>query len=172
MNARFLGIVSLILAAAFSRLIPHPWNFTAIGAMALFGGTYVTSKRMSLLVPMAALFLSDLILGLHNTMFWVYGAFALIVMLGWTLKGQSTKVLRVGGTTLLASLIFFAVSNFGVWIMGGFYPPTVEGLISCFVAAIPFFGNQVAGDFFFVAMMFGAFEALKKVIPQMSAVRS
>lgn len=171
MNTRFVSLVVLILAAAFSRLIPHPWNFTAIGAMALFGGTYVSSKRMSLLVPMIALFLSDLVLGLHSGMFWVYGAFALIVMLGWTLKNKEANVFRISGITLLSSVLFFAITNFGVWMMGGFYPKTAEGLVACYVAAIPFFTNQVMGDVFFVALMFGAYETLKKLTPQVSASR-
>ncbi|AHI05407.1 hypothetical protein BDW_04495 [Bdellovibrio bacteriovorus W] len=162
MNQLFaLGL--MILAAAFSRFIPHPWNFTAVGAMALFGGAYLP-KRLSLIVPLAALMLTDAILGFHNTMVFVYAAFAAIVALGWVLRSQRS-VVKVGGMSLLASVLFFAVSNFGVWMMDGMYARTFEGLVQCYVAAIPFFGNQVGGDLFFSAVMFGGYEALKSLVP-------
>lgn len=171
MNLRLISIVVMVVAAAFSRLIPHPWNFTAVGAMALFAGNYMSSKRMSLIVPMAALLLSDLALGMHNVMLFVYGAFAINVALGWTLKGNKT-VARIGGTTLLSSLIFFVITNFGMWFMTPMYAKTATGLLECYVAAIPFFGYQVAGDMFYVTLMFGAFEALKKFVPEFSAAQN
>src|SRR5690606_5249279 len=116
-------LVLMILAAAFSRFIPHPWNFTAIGAMALFGGAYLP-KRLSIIAPLAALMLTDAIIGFHNTMLFVYGAFAAVVILGWALRGN-ISTLKVGGFSLVASSLFFVVSNFGVWFMGGMYPPTM-----------------------------------------------
>lgn len=153
----------MILAAAFSRFIPHPWNFTAVGAMALFGGAYLP-KRLSLMIPLAALMVTDAILGFHNTMIFVYAAFAAIVVLGWVLRSQRSAI-KVGGMSLLASVLFFAVSNFGVWMMDGMYARTFEGLVQCYVAAIPFFGNQVAGDLFFSAVMFGGYEVAKSLAP-------
>lgn len=166
MTTRMMTLVGLILVAAFSRLIPHPANFTAVAAMALFGGTYL-SKKQSLMVPMAALLLSDLALGFHNTMIFVYVAFALIVILGWGLKDQKS-VFKVGTFTLVSSSLFFVISNFGVWLMEGFYAPTWQGLVTCFVAAIPFFQNQLAGDLMFTAVMFGGFELAKRMLPQLS----
>lgn len=163
MNQLF-ALVLMVLVAAFSRLIPHPWNFTAIGAMALFGGAYFPSKTKSLLIPLAALVLSDLVLGFHNTMLFVYGAFLLTVLVGWTLR-EERSVLKVGTLALVTSSIFFLVSNFGVWMMMGMYPKTWDGLVACYVAAIPFFGNQIGGDLFFAALLFGAYETLKKVSP-------
>ena len=161
-------LILMVLAAAFSRLIPHPWNFTAIGAMALFGGTYFDSKKQSLLIPLAALALSDLVLGgFHSTMLFVYGAFALIAMIGWNLREQKS-VAKTATLTLTSSLVFFVVSNFGVWMMDGMYAKTTAGLFECFVAAIPFFTNQVLGDFFFVGLMFGAYETLRKVSPSLA----
>lgn len=161
----FMTLVLMILGAAFSRLIPHPWNFTAIGAMALFGGAYMPSKRLSLVVPLAALFLSDLVLGFHSTMLFVYLPFALMVVLGWTLRDFKGPV-RIATASLVTSSVFFLVSNFGVWIMGNMYPTTGAGLVSCYVAAIPFFDNQIMGDLFFSGLLFGSFEALKKVAPE------
>lgn len=166
MTTRMMTLVGLILVAAFSRLIPHPVNFTAVAAMALFGGTYL-SKKQSLLVPMVALFLTDLVLGFHSTMVFVYLAFALIVILGWGLKEQKSAF-KLGTFSLVSSCLFFVISNFGVWMMQGFYPPTLQGLMACFVAAIPFFQNQVTGDLVFTAVMFGGFELAKKMLPQLA----
>ncbi|WP_413560646.1 DUF6580 family putative transport protein [Bdellovibrio sp. HCB209] len=155
-------LVMMVLGAAFSRIIPHPWNFTAVGAMALFGGAYFSDKRLSLAVPLAALMLSDLALGgFHSTTFFVYAGFALIVMMGWFLT-ESKSVARIGGLSLAASCVFFLVSNFGVWVMDGMYAMNMQGLVQCYVAAIPFFGYQVAGDLFFSAVMFGGYELVKR----------
>jgi hypothetical protein len=160
-------LIFMTLAAALTRLIPHPWNFTAIGAMALFGGTYFDSKKQSLIVPLAALLISDLILGFHSTMLFVYGAVALIGILGWNLR-EEKSVAKVATLTLTSSLVFFVVSNFGVWMMDAMYAKTALGLWTCFVAAIPFFTYQVLGDFFFVGLMFGTFETLKKIVPALA----
>ena len=163
---QWVVLVLMVLAAAFSRLIPHPWNFTAVGAMALFGGAYFSSKKQSMIVPLAALFLSDLILGFHSTMVFVYLAFAIIVTLGWTLREQKSAT-RIAGLSLLTSVLFFAISNFGVWIMGGMYAPTFQGLVQCYIAAIPFFDNQIYGDLFFSAVLFGSYETLKNIVPEL-----
>ncbi|WP_295904864.1 DUF6580 family putative transport protein [uncultured Bdellovibrio sp.] len=163
---QMMTLVLMVLAAAFSRLIPHPWNFTAIGAMALFGGAYFPSKKLSLIIPLAALFVSDLVLGLHSTMIFVYVAFAAIVLLGWTLR-DSKSVVRIGTLSLVTSSLFFLISNFGVWAMEGMYAPTWQGLVNCYVAAIPFFDNQIYGDLFFSALLFGGYEAVKYFAPEM-----
>ncbi|MFM6927132.1 MAG: DUF6580 family putative transport protein [Bdellovibrio sp.] len=164
MTTRMMTLLVMVLGAAFSRLIPHPWNFTAIGAMALFGGAYFPSKKWSMVVPMAALFLSDLVLGFHETMLFVYLGFALVVMLGWMLAEQKT-VTRIVTMSLISSSVFFLVSNFGVWAMGSGYAPNLQGLVACFVAGIPFFDNQIYGDLFFSGVMFGSYELLKKYAP-------
>jgi hypothetical protein len=137
----FIGSI-LILAAALSRLLPHPDNFTPLTAMALAGGVYL-DKRFSIVLPLAALFISDLFIGFHNTILFVYGSFVLII-----------------GTALFSSILFFIVTNFGVWLTGGgwFYPKTWQGLIECYTLAIPFFRNMVAGDFIYTVVLFGLFE--------------
>lgn len=154
----------MIFGAAFSRLIPHPWNFTAIGAMALFGGAYFPSKRASLLVPLLSLLVSDLVLGFHSTMLFVYLPFVWMVVMGWSLR-ETKSPIRLVTASLVTSSVFFLVSNFGVWMTGGMYLPTWQGLADCYVAAIPFFGNQVMGDLFFSGVLFGTFEGVKKVAP-------
>jgi len=162
---QLMTLVLMVLGAAFSRLIPHPWNFTAIGAMALFGGAYFPSKKQSLLIPLAALLLSDLVLGLHSTMIFVYAAFALIVMLGWSLRERKAPA-QIAALTLVTSSLFFLISNFGVWFMQDMYAKTWQGLFQCYVAAIPFFDNQIYGDLFFSALLFGGYEAVKYFAPE------
>lgn len=163
-TTQWMTLILMVLVAAFSRLIPHPWNFTAIGAMALFGGTYFPSKKLSMVIPLAALFVSDLVLGFHATMLYVYAGFLAVVLLGWTLREGKT-VTRVGTMSLVTSAIFFLISNFGVWMMEGLYPKTAQGLVACYVAGIPFFGNQILGDVFFTAVLFGGYEAIRKFAP-------
>lgn len=160
-------LIAMIVAAAFSRLIPHPWNFTAVGAMALFGGAYLPSKKLSLIVPLAALVLSDLVLGFHSTMVFVYGSFLFTVFLGWRMRNENS-VTKLMSSSLLSSSIFFVVSNFGVWMMEGFYAKTWAGLAQCYIAAIPFFDNQIYGDLFFSAALFGGYEMIRKFSPELA----
>ena len=164
LNARFWTIVGMILGAAAVRLLPHPWNFTPIGAMALFGGATFRDRRLAFAVPLAALFLGDLAIGLHKLMWAVYGAFALMVFLGMGLRGRR-RFVPVAATTLAGSLLFFVVTNFAVWLSGMTYPETFGGLVTCYVAAIPFFGNTIAGDAFYAALLFGSFAMLEHRIP-------
>jgi hypothetical protein len=149
---------SLILVAALSRLLPHPDNFTPITAMALAGGVYL-EKRFALIVPLAALVISDLFIGFHNTILFVYGSFIFIGLMGLWLKTHKT-FFPVLGTALLSAIIFFVITNFGVWLTGGgwFYPKTWQGLVECYVMAIPFFRNTLAGDLVFTGVLFGLFE--------------
>jgi hypothetical protein len=148
----------LILIAALSRLLPHPANFTPIAAMALAGGVYL-DKRFALAIPIGALIVSDIFIGFHNTVLFVYGSFIIAGFIGLWLKAHKKPALVIGGT-ILSSVIFFIITNFGVWITGGgwFYPKTLQGLVECYTLAIPFFRNTIAGDLVFTAVLFGLFE--------------
>jgi hypothetical protein len=154
----------LILAAAMSRLVPHPANVAPIAAMALAGGVYL-DKRWGIVVPLAAMLLSDAIIGFHGLMPYVYGSFAVMVFLGMWLKHHKSPSFVFGGS-LASSLLFFVVTNFGVWFggSGAFYPKTAAGLVECYVAAIPFFRNTLLGDLAYVGVVFGAFEVAKKYL--------
>lgn len=158
---RFAFLAAMILVAALSRLLPHPPNVTPLAAMALFGGAYFADRRLAFLVPLAALLLSDLILGLHGQMLGVYAGFALVVCVGFGLRGR-TRALPVAVAALIGSSVFFLVSNFGVWATGSWYPKTAAGLGACYAAAIPFFRNSVAGDLFYTALLFGIFALAEK----------
>ena len=149
----------MILAAAFSRLLPHPLNFAPIAAVALAGGVYL-DKRLSLVIPILALLISDWFLGFYPILYFVYGSVVVIGLAGLWLRGHK-KPLPVFGATLFSSVLFFLVTNFGVWVTGPeMYPKTWSGLLACYAAGIPFFRNTVFGDLFYVAVLFGMFEAL------------
>jgi hypothetical protein len=155
---RFLFLAGMILAAAASRLIPHPPNFSPIAALALFGGAQFADKRQAFLVPLAAMFLSDLIIGLHSLIPVIYGSFALIVCLGfWVQRNQNLG--RIGGAALLGALLFFVTTNFGVWLFASFYPKTGGGLLACYTEAIPFFWNTLTSDLIYTAILFGGLRA-------------
>ena len=132
---RFLLLTGMILAAALSRLIPHPPNFSPVAALALFGGAAIASKRLAFALPLAAMFLSDLILGFSSMTPVIYGCFALIVCLGFWVK-QNQNVGRIGLAAVVGALLFFIVTNFGVWAMGSYYPKTGAGLAECFTAKV------------------------------------
>lgn len=164
LQARFWTVTGMILGAALVRLLPHPWNFTPIGAMALFSGATFRDRRLAFGVPLATLFLSDLAIGLHSLMWAVYGSFAMMVCLGTWLRARR-RLWPIAATTLAGSVLFFVVTNFAVWLSGMTYPKTPAGLVACYVAAIPFFGNTLAGDAFYVALLFGSFALAEHHIP-------
>jgi hypothetical protein len=166
LSPRFLVLAGLILAAAFTRLIPHPPNFTAIGAMALFGGVYFSRKSLAI-----AMFLSDIIIGFHPGMYAVYLSFILIVMIGISLSNKR-KVGNIFLASVSASVLFFIITNFALWLTGTLYPKTAAGLAACFTAAIPFFHHTLLGDLFFVGILFGAFELAKVKFPQLSEIKT
>jgi len=154
----------MILGAALLRLAPHPWNFTPIGALALFGGATFRDRRLAFMVPLASLFVSDFAIGFHSLMWAVYGAFALMVGMGTWLR-ERRSFLPIAGTTLAGSVVFFVITNWAVWLSGITYPKTMAGLAACYVAAIPYFGNTLAGDACWAALLFGGLTLLERRVP-------
>jgi len=167
MSKRSIVAASIVAIAAMSRLVPHPPNVTPIAAMALFGGAVLSSRKLAYFLPLAAMLLSDLVLG-----FTVYGKVLLAsqpvvyvcvvatVALGSAIRGRRS-ILNIGLVTLVSFVMFFVVTNFSVWAAGNLYPRTWAGLQHCYVAAIPFFLNSVAGDVLFSAVLFGGFSLLE-----------
>lgn len=161
-------VAGMIVLAAIMRIVPHMPNFTPVTAMALFGGAYISNKRLAYAVPFIAMLLSDLVLGIHNTMWAVYLSFAAIVTIGMFLREKNT-VLKTAGAAVASSVLFFVVTNFAVWLAGGFYSMDLAGLVQCYVAAIPFYQYSVLGDLFYAGVMFGAFELAKNKIPSLAS---
>ncbi len=170
MKPRMALLLSMIFAAAALRLLPHPSNFEPIGALALFAGAHL-EKRRAFVVPFVAMLLSDAVIGFHTQVPVVYGAFAVIVCMGALLKGRITAG-AVTVSAFSAALLFFVLTNFGVWALDSLYPHTMTGLIACYVAALPFFANSAAGAFFYSALLFGGFALAERKLPVFAPAHS
>ena len=173
-----LLLIGIILLAALSRLLPHPPNFSPVEAVALFGGAYFAKRSTAVWVPLLAMLISDLALSLINGGIYseyflsagfvlVYVCIALSTVLGFGLRGRVTAV-RVVGYSLLGSLLFFLITNFGAWLGSSMYPQTGTGLVAAYVAGIPFFQNTVIGTLFYATLMFGSFATLRQRNPGLS----
>jgi hypothetical protein len=172
---RYLILAGMVLAAAASRLVPHPPNFAPITAMALFGGACFADKRLAFVVPLAAMFLSDLVLGFGLLTPFVYGSFVATVCLGFWLRNRRTP-LTVAGTAVLGSLLFFLVTNFGQWVVQFWspepmYPTTLAGLLECYVKGLPFYRNTLAGDVVYTAVLFGGLALIESGFPALREKR-
>jgi hypothetical protein len=157
-DLRLVVAVALVVLSIASRFIADV-NFTPIMAVALFSGAMFSNRKLALLVPFLALFISDLFIGLHSTMIAVYVSFAAIVFLGMKMKAVSFK--NVLGNSILGAVIFFFVTNFGVWL-AGWYGHTLAGLATCFELAIPFFRNTLASSVLYSGLLFGGFYLAEK----------
>jgi len=168
-TVQFVAVVVVI--AALSRLLPHPYNFTPVAAMALFGGAYLRNRSTAWGTTLAAMLLSDVLLhagyllgwraypGFHTLMPLVYLSIAGITLLGSRLYGR----VSAGGVlanTLLGSLIFFIITNFGVFLLAK--DLTWARFLQTYIDAIPFFGNTALGDLLYSALLFGSYEWIKQ----------
>jgi len=168
MNKRLITLSAIVGLAALSRLLPHPPNVTPIAAIALFAGAHFCNRKAAFLLPIAAMFLSDLVIG-----FAVYGGALLksqpVVYFCMLMAGVIGRLIRNNGSalkiasaTLGNAVMFYLVTNFAVWAWGALYPRTWSGLIACYTAAIPFFRNSLIGDITCVAVLFGGFAVLQR----------
>ena len=149
---------ALMAAAIVARLLPHPPNVTLLSAIALFGGS-VLPKRWSLLVPLASVVASDALIGFHDVIAFTWGSVILTATLGWWVR-QSPRPGRIVRASLIGSTMFFLVTNFGVWLVGGhgaMYPKTLGGLWSCYVAAVPFYRSALLADLIYTGTLFAAY---------------
>jgi len=165
-------IICMLVIGIGSRLVPHYPNFTAVGAVSLFAAAFGGRRSVAIIIPYLVMLLSDLILNnivyaraypadyagfifLYRGALWSYAAFGLIVMFGYALFKKGVDFTKVIFGGLGASLIFFLLSNFGVWAATGAYPISFAGLMSCYIAGLPFLLNQVLGDLFYSLILFG-----------------
>lgn len=147
----FTAVVGLIL---LSRWIPHPANFTALIAMAIFSGSFWANRSLRFVAPLLAMFISDMVFGFYPGVEINYLAIAMCVLLAPSLDASLMKILS---RSAVASVVFFAVSNLGVWVFAGLYPQTVEGLKSCFVMAIPFYPATLTSALFYSTLCFAVY---------------
>ena len=167
MSKKLLILTAIIFAVALFRWLPHPANVSPIAAMALFGGAYFADKRMAFIVPFLALMLGDVLIGFHDTMVFVYAGFALTVGIGIWLQHRISSA-NVLISAIGASLLFFIITNFGVWATSGMYTYSPEGLLQAYVAAIPFLQNSLMGNLVFSAAMFGGYALLQQRLPALN----
>lgn len=148
----------MVLFGAILRVIPHPANFAPIGAVALFGGVYL-NKRYALILPIAAMFISDIFIGFDSlqSRLMVYGSFLLIGLIAlWVRKHKN--IFSIAGGSLLGSVLFYLITNCVIFYSTRMYPHTIAGQIASYTNALPFFRNTVVGDLFYTAVLFGVYE--------------
>lgn len=161
-TALFVLAVFLILIAVATRLLPHPDNFTAIGAMALFSGFVFRKQKWAYMVPLIAMVLTDLILGLHFSLLPVYACLAITVALGFRIQA-SNNWKQIGFLAIFSSILFFLITNLPFWYLDlQLYPMTFAGTMSSYEMALPFFKNQLAGDLLYSFGIFGVYHILSK----------
>jgi hypothetical protein len=160
-------VTGIVIAAAALRVAPHPINFTPIGALALFGGAYFSSKRAAVAVPLLSLMAGDVFTGFHKLMIWVYASFLVSVAIGFWLSRRKTAS-RIGAATLAGAIQFFLITNFAVWVTStGSYALNSYGLLSCYIAGFPLFWNTLAGDALYAALLFGTMALAEKRFPSL-----
>ena len=160
MNIKIILILSIIFLVSLTRIFPHPANFTPILALAIFGGAFLPNKKTALFLPISTMFLSDLIIGFHSQIYAVYVAIIILSLLGNMIKTKNIKNLAITG--FAGSLIFFMITNFSVWLSGGLYPLTIDGLLECYIMAIPFFHNTLISTLLFLGILFFGYTFAEK----------
>ncbi|HBB36858.1 MAG: hypothetical protein UX02_C0003G0058 [Candidatus Moranbacteria bacterium GW2011_GWC1_45_18] len=163
---KIIAVSAVVLLLAASRLLKHPYNFTPITAMSIFAGCYLR-KNWGLVFPLGGMLVSDFFIGFYDwkLMAAVYAGIAISFYIGWYLRKKITWN-RVIFAALISSLLFFVVSNFAVWLFYQWYPHTLAGLNQCFILALPFFKNSLAGDLIYTGAIFAAYEFSFRKIKQ------
>ncbi|TXI31354.1 MAG: hypothetical protein E6Q58_05285 [Niabella sp.] len=196
-SVRFRIITVMILVAALSRIIPHPYNFTPLVAIALFSGSQFNNKKFAFIVPLAAYLISDSVLQAMGLMgsysfsqpfvivgqLFVYAGMILVTLLGTSLK--SPKAVKIFGYSLTGSAIFWIISNFGVWVgnyfaAGSSFHEVGLSLGFTYLRALPFyntfstelFANAFLGDLFYTSLLFGVYSILQKKLPVLNFSKS
>lgn len=180
---RFSVICTMIFVIAFSRFLSPIYNFSPLGALGLFGAAYFAKKWQAFLIPILAIFLSDLFINnvvlhqyypnftwFYEGFYWQYGSYLLITLIG-ILIFTKVNTSRIIGGALLSTILFFLISNFGTWASGAMYPKTLEGLATCYFAGIPFIKGTLMGTLFYSALMFGSFSFVQNQFPALKISR-
>lgn len=170
-SPRFVVLSLLIMLAACTRilplLIPHIWNFTAIGALAIFSGSQFKDSRFSFIIPMAAMLLSDFFLGQGFTPIVYLGLMAMVAC-GIFIRGKVNPT-RIGLASLVGTLIFYLLTNFVCFYPVSIHPQTLAGAIESYVVALPFLRNMLLSDLLYGTVLFGGFYFIEKRYPALVA---
>jgi len=172
LSPRFIFIVAIVLIAAALRLLINIPNVTPIAAMALFGGAYFGKKYIGYIIPLAALFITDLVLGFHGAMLYVYIGFAVTVTIGIAMK-KKINAYSIFGASILSSIIFFLLTNFEAWMTLMMpYPMNFAGLMECYAAGLPFLRWEALGTLGFSTVFFGVFYLAQLRFPVLAKVKA
>jgi len=150
----------LILLGLLIRLVPHAPNMAPVAAIAIFAGAYL-DRRVVPWVPLAIMVVTDLIIGLHGVFLYTWGAFILIGYMGMWLRNRKSAGM-IFGATVLSAFVFFAITNFGVWL--AWYPRTAAGFVDCYIKALPFLRNTMISNVIFAFLLFGAYELARRLV--------
>lgn len=174
---RILILTGLVIAAALYRILPHPWNYSPLGAMSLFAGAYFSNRIIAFVLPLITIWISDLVINnillkayfpeftlFYEGFYWQYASYILIVFIGSAIKGK-IKPVNVFTGSVSSSVLFFIITNFGTWVTLSTYPKTAAGLVTCYIAGLPYFPQTLFGDLIFSAILFGSFELLQYRFP-------
>ena len=158
----WIAVVFVLLGAGM-RLVPHAPNFAPIAAIAIFGAAYLP-KKLGYILPLCAMFLSDIIIGFYSVpiMVSVYLSFVVAGFLGTRLRGNANAVNTVG-VSVASSLLFFLVTNAAVWVWGGMYPLTGAGLILSYIMGLQFLKYTLLGDLFYISVFFGGYYMVLRI---------
>lgn len=168
-RSSFLLAASLVALGIAMRFLPHPANFAPIAAIALFSGAYL-NRWYAFVLPLGAMVMSDIFLGLHSLIWATWGSFALTGLIGlWIRKHKNLRRVLLG--SLAASLFFYLLTNWAVWAITPLYPKTPAGLLASYIAAVPFFRNTLLGDLFYSGLFFGLYESVAMVVRRRNASR-
>lgn len=169
-NWQLVAALFLIIAGTALRLLPHIPNFAPVGAIALFGGA-VLGWRLAVWLPLALMIFSDLFIGFYPGIAFTWAGFLLVALFGMLLRrmGLAGRIV-IGGAA--SGVLFFVVSNFGVWFTSGMYVHTFDGLVQCYAMALPFFRVSLIADLFYSAVIFGLYELVLYAVRVRQAVRA
>ena len=163
-KATLVSFLSLVAFLVLARIIPHPPNFTPVLGMAIFAPFLFRDLFVAIALPLAAMVLSNLVLGFHSSMFWVFLSITLITVVAHWAKMHTPTLMKTAGMVVGATLSFYLITNFAVWAMGGLYPMTPEGLMTSYIAAIPFYGKRWPVPLSFPPCFLDWLNGLKKII--------
>ncbi len=153
----FYGLLSVGILA--TRLLPHSANFSPVAALLLCMPFLFPTYRYASVAVFISLFISDIFLGFHGTMIYVYGSFALIAFIGHLTMKRSLGIFRFF-VPLSSAFLFFGITNFGVWATTQMYTKDLSGLMQSYWMGIPFFKMTLIGDIFFYSLFYGVWKAV------------
>lgn len=168
-SPRFIVLTLLVIAAALTRalpyLIPHIWNFTAVGALAIFAGAQFSDKRLAFVMPVAAMAISDLFIG-NGFSLLVYTGFIAMVACGFLIRNK-VNVTNVVLASFISASVFFLITNFAFFYPVTLYPHNISGILTSYAAGLPFFRNMLIGNMVFSAVLFSSFYLLSRRYPML-----